>query len=198
MAIIPVGFGQVNFFFTGAGYARGAQVVMGFSNDGPSGALGAAEAFAENWVTNILPEQATDITLDQVKVKLGPNDTGDEAVSSVGEAGTNAGQGYSPQVAALITKVTLLGGREGRGRIFFPGLLEASTDGLGKLTAATKNSLDVAFASFKLQASDDDLPIFLLHNSATAPTALEGFDTVQLLATQRRRIRKVGGRRAVA
>lgn len=44
---------------------------------------------------------------------------------------------------------TFAGGREVRGRVFIPGVTEASTDG-GRPTSAYRNAVDAAFASLRL------------------------------------------------
>jgi hypothetical protein len=193
--IIPVGFGQANLFFTGDDCPRGAQVTFGFSNDTPLSALDAAGVIAGIAASDLMPQFSSAVTLEQVKVKLGPNDTGDEALVAAGVAGSVSGDGYSPQVAALVVKQTALGGREGRGHMFLPGLYEGASTGAGRFAATPLSNWQDTVDSFLDDLSSAAVPMYLLHNSATAPTAVQALQVAPLFASQRRRIRKVGGRR---
>ena len=193
--IIPVTFGQANLFFTGADAPRGAQTTFGFSNTTALSALDAAGVIAGVAVSDILPQLHNAISLDSVKVKLGPNDTGDEALVSVGSPGLVTGDGYSPQVAALVVKQTPLGGREGRGHMFIPGLYEGASTGGGTFASGALAAWQVSFNSFFDDLVTANVPMFLLHNSVTAPTEVQALEVAPLFASQRRRIRKVGGRR---
>jgi hypothetical protein len=195
--IIPSGYGQVNFVFGGSGFARGAQVTFGFKdNSGGATAATIATDFGTRWVNDILLDQSNTITLDHVKVKLGPNDTGPEATVSSGAAGGLSSQPLPPQDSVIVRKITALGGRKGRGRVFHPGAVESQTDGGGLLTTAAIVTLDGDYADLLAHAAADNLPLYLLHNDATTPTAIDQLDVLQLMGTQRRRIRKVGGRRS--
>jgi len=196
--IIPTGYGQLNFYFTGVAAPRGAQVTIGFENVGDESAEAAATLFGGNWETLILVHQSSQITLDHVKCKLGPNATGSEGLFTSGEVGGDTGEHSMPaQAAMLVTKQTGLGGRKGRGRLFIPGFGEANTDGGGTWNAALLAALQPDLNDWVDAASTGNCPLVLLHNDSTTPTLINSLTAQPLMATQRRRIRKVGGRRTV-
>lgn len=193
--IIPVGYGQINLFFTGSAAPRGAQITFGIENVLAGTAADVAAVVGTTWASDVNPDLATTITFSGCKCKLGPNDTGDEALIPFAVAGTASSQNYSPQVAGLVTKLTSLGGRKGRGRLFVPGLTEGDTDGDGKFNSGTLGDWQTKFDTFLDDLTSADTPMVLLHNDATAPTTVTALVVNQLFASQRRRIRKVGGRR---
>lgn len=195
---IPVGFGQVNFLFTGNAYPRGAQVALGFDNGDDIAATIIALSFAANWATNVMPVLSNACNLAGVKVKLGPNSTGAETtVASATVGGISATQPMSPQVAPLVKKRTALGGRINNGRIYLPGMVEGYSDGAGRLTSAAQTALQDAMTAFFDGSNDDGNPLVVLHtNVALTPNLITALDVQQLVGTQKRRIRRAGGRRA--
>jgi hypothetical protein len=79
--------------------------------------------------------------------------------------------------------------------MFVPGLTEGSTDGNGVFNSGTLGVWTTGFGDLLTGMQGLAMPPFLLHNDATAPTEILAFNVVPLFASQRRRIRKVGGRR---
>lgn len=193
---IPTGFSQVNVRFEGNGYTRGAEVVFGVDNDAALSPAALAAFVSTEWQLSLLGLQGTAITLREIKVKNGPTDTGPEATISVGEPGTDAGNTLPPNSAVLVKKLTALGGRMHTGRMFFPGATETQTDGAGKLTTSALSDYQDGFDAFFTAMSGGDLPVALLHTDATTPDLLTSFQVMQLMASQRRRLRRVGGRPA--
>jgi|ERR1041385_6252698 hypothetical protein len=193
---IPTGSAQVNFIFDGPGYARGAQVTLGVDNNlDDLDAADIAGAVGGLWVARLSPLQTSTINLASVKAKKGPNSTGAEADVPFGVAGSLSSQPLPPQDCGLINKITAAGGRHGRGRMFFPGMVEAQTDGGGLVRTADILTFNTHLSDFFDDLHSAHLDAILLHSDTTAPTAITGFVMQQLMATQRRRIRKVGGRR---
>lgn len=187
--IIPVGFAQANFLFTGAAVPRGAQVTLGVLAPGGMSAQTLANNVATAFQVNVLPELTQDVTLETVSVKLGPNDVGPTAEAAVGVAGAGGTQTTSPNVAYLVRKVTALGGRSNRGRWYLPGVNEADVLWNGIIVAARVTSLQTAHDDFydALVVTGND-PV-ILHNVVGAPTAMTGFQADSLAATQRDRLR---------
>lgn len=188
--IIPVGFAQVNYRFTGGGVPRGAECTLGVDHQAFVGTTAdLADAMATLWEDNWLPQQITDISLASVLVKKGPNTTGQSAEVFPGLQGPNALQGTPPQVAILVKKVTALGGREGRGRMYIPGYSEGDVTTAGEITGADLTSLQASADTFLSDAIAADIQPVLLHNSATAPTEILSFQVDSRVGTQRRRLR---------
>lgn len=187
--IIPVGFAQVNYVFTGAAAPRGAQVTLGVLAPGGMSAQTLVNNCATDFEVNILPELTQDVTLATVMAKLGPNDVGPTAEASVGVAGAGGTQTTSPNVAYLVRKVTGVGGRANRGRWYLPGVNEADVLWDGTIVAARVSSLQAAHDAFftALGVTGND-PV-ILHNSIATPTAMTGFQADSLAATQRDRLR---------
>lgn len=190
---IPTGYAQMNWYFTGQNVPNGAQVTLGLDVGGyAAGPNDLAFLGATSWVTNVIPQQTAQITLVGTTVKYGPSATGPTGLASASAAGDIAGESEPPQVAFLIRKITALGGRAGRGRMYVPGLAGGLFDSGGEATTVNANAIADA-----LQAVHDDFvaanvtPV-LLHSAGspvTTPTPITGYQAVTLAATQRRRLR---------
>jgi hypothetical protein len=196
---IPTGWAQVNLVFEGLAAPRGAQVVYGAQLVG-GGALVTAQDYADfartAWETTLQPELTQALTFKEARVKLGPNATGLDATATSNQQGGVALSTEAPQVAVLIRKITAQGGKQGKGRMFLPGIAEVAISG-GAINAASKNLLDIAFADWLDQHDTALFPVALLHQEAgISPYIVTQMITQSVVATQRRRIRKVGGRRA--
>lgn len=198
---IPVNFGQVNHFFAGTAFPRGAQITYGVQVVGSSTAdqvaLEAHNLFKTAW------QAAMPVTMSctATRAKLGPTDTGPFATAGVAYAGTYNTPADSPQVAILMKKGTLRGGRQGAGRTFLPIVPEASTLSGGSVDPAQISALQTIADGWlaALAGSTYCGPMVLLHNDpATSPDTVLSLSVQSTLATQRRRLRKVGGRRRVA
>jgi hypothetical protein len=137
------------------------------------------------------------VRLNQTRVKFGPNATGADGSAGPPIVGSLNESPDSPQVAVLIKKRTALGGRQGRGRMFLPFLTEAQTDSGGRMTAGAIDGYQVAAGGFLAGLVSRDIPMVLLHAAPEiVPTLVLALEVQSLVATQRRRLRKVGGRRS--
>lgn len=195
MAIIPVGFAQINFRMTGFGVPYGAECVLGVefgSFPAPTPSLIADDA-ADAWAVHIMPRMTADITLSEVSCKFGPNDTGPQGTVSRAVVGGVAQAGVTPNVAVLVRKNTAGGGRRNRGRMYVPGQPEAPLNANGDLTAPELNAWQVAFDGFYNALTTGALEPVVLHSpgiSATPPpTGILGFSVQARVATQRDRLR---------
>lgn len=125
-----------------------------------------------------------------------------------GTGGTVNGTGSAPlpnNTAMLVKKSTTEGGRRGRGRMFIPGIQEASVDDAGVIAAATRtlyqtelNTMlanlvglpEVAAAALfrpARAAGPGGVPPFL---PGLPPAQIVGLTLDQRVATQRRRMRR--------
>lgn len=129
---------------------------------------------------------------------------------SIGQDGGGSLSGYFPfsaiiegedgpnpstqNVAYLIQKRTGTLGRQGRGRMFVPGVTEGQVGPTGLLTDAQRDALDLAWNTWldQLAGGDPGTPMVLLHSEGVelAPTPVLSLVTDQRVATQRRRLRR--------
>lgn len=194
--LIPTGYGQVNFIFGGNGFPRGAQVALGFLDTAGDDPAVEATALATCWGDNMSAVQSTNITLQFVKVKQGPTDTGPESTIATAVDGTVVSNPLPPNVAVLAKKVTTSGGRKNLGKMFIPGACESQTDGAGLLTSSALTAFNSAVAGLLADMATADLPMRILHTDATTPTEVTALVCQQLMAQQHRRIRRSSGHRA--
>lgn len=200
--IIPTGYAQANLLFTGLAAPRGAQIELGVALDvGMSNPLAIGAAIYDAWEANLLPLQSTSITLSGCRVKVGPNASGPDGTYVESDAGGNTSSpAMPPQVALLAKKNTDLGGRAHKGRMFIPGAIENAADASGAVSDATIAAYNTALAAFlvAVAASPSPTGLVLLHTDPlVAPTPIVSITLTALVASQRRRVRKVGGRRAI-
>lgn len=188
--IIPTGFGQVTLNFAGNGLANPGACVFGIDQAGGVAVDDAAENIYNAFSSTILTRLTDDITLTSCLVKFGPNTTGPSAEFSGTEAGGLGGSGATSNTAYLVRKNTALGGREGRGRMYLPGVQEASVGSDGLLDTTARDLLQDECDTFRDALGLLTVPLVLLHNSATAPTAVTGLAVQARAATQRRRLRR--------
>lgn len=194
--IIPTGYGQVNLFFVGAALPRNAQIAIGIDNNLGGSALTVASTVGGAWVTHIMPLLPAVMTLEKVKCKLGPNDTGPEASWASGvPGGLDDEEPMPPNVAILVNKLTAIGGRKNAGKIFVPAFPESDSDGGGLLTVARLGAWQGAMDDFVDTLDTSTVPMVVLHSDATTPTVVTDLSVQQRLATQKRRLRRAGGRR---
>lgn len=186
---IPVGFGQITHFFGGPGLDRGAAVVYGIDLGAVLDPAVAAESAHTIWTNIMLALQTIDCELHSTLCKFGPNDTGNFATFSAVAAGTGVGAMAPPNTAALIEKVTVLGGRKGRGRMYVPGIADANVEVDGSLTPAFRTQVGSQATDFLNALDTDGIPMTLLHNDSTAPSLVTALQADARAATQRRRLR---------
>lgn len=193
--IIPAGYAQANLVFTGASVPSGAEMTIGLNvgtfGSGPSvAAIQVQDAILDN---NVEDSWCASMTLSEVRVKYGPNETGPSGVATVGEAGDAGGVSVPPNCAVLIQKVTALGGRAGRGRMYMPGFPESLVDSSGALDTSFESTIQGVWTAFLGQLNSSDLEPVLLHaegSPITLPTPIIELVIAPQIATQRRRLRR--------
>lgn len=188
--IIPVTYAQVSHFFTGVGAPTGAAVTYGVDVSTVTDLSAVLTAVKNIWDAEIMPFVSDSVTHSETLVKFGPNDTGASGTIASGAVGGDASDQGSPAVAFLIQKRTVLGGREGRGRIYLPGVPEAAIDPDGSIDGGKVTQLQTAFDDFQAALATATIDAYLLHNSATLPTPITAWNVAATAATQRRRLRR--------
>ena len=192
---IPVGYAQANLRFTGSAMPTGAEITLGLDVSSYVGTPDSVAALlASQWnVDNVDARMTLYLALTEVRVKYGPVATGPTGVWTGSIPGTQSGDSAPPNTAALVRKLTDLGGRAGRGRFFFPGVSEANAGGGGTLDPTEATNLEDALNDWGVALTAADLQPVLLHSESSpvsTPTPVNAFSVDGLLATQRRRLRR--------
>ena len=187
---IPIGFSQHTYMFSGQNVPTGAVVTLGIDSSPEPSIVAEAANSRDAFALNVLPLLSSGLTFDGVLVKRGPDATGAIQFSPSGDVGGASSSAIAPNVAALVRKVTGMGGRKNRGRLFLPGLVESVVDYAGRLDPTFQGNLQDAWNDFQTAIEADSLTPVVLHGDNTAPTVVTSFGVDSTVATQRRRLRR--------
>jgi hypothetical protein len=140
-------------------------------------------------------ERVTSLSTTQLDPTTGKNVARAESVVSF--VGTGAGNAISPRVAIVISLVTALPTRSGRGRLYLPAPTLAQMDANGALLPAAQTTLSTNFAAF-VTAMHAIAPIVVYHaitntggpNPVPSGTEVTSVKVGSILGTQRRRTNK--------
>lgn len=191
MPEIPEGFANVIIPALHTSGTRPAAVTFGVRND--LGALTPQNVADQVWdafSTNVLPLLDDQVTWGPIHVQLGVSGgilSGDGADSSVGGAAIDS---VSSNTAVLVRKGSLVPGRRGRGRYFWPwAAADNVVSELGIWGAASVANFQGGQEDFLDALGLEQLPMVILHSGAGTPALVSALSTQPLLATQRRRMR---------
>lgn len=192
--LIPNGWAQANLIYTGAGLPTGAQVTFGLNVETyPGSPTDLANDIATEWANVMDAQWSSQVAVTGVKVKFGPTATGDSGEVLVNIPGTGSTTAVPSNTSLLVTKVTGVGGRQGRGRMYLPGLVEASVDSAGVVTPANLAIIQGKLSTFRTAMNSAGAPLALLHGEdapIVAPYLVTGLVANTRVATQRRRLRR--------
>lgn len=173
--IIPEGFAQITYRFTGTGLPNGADIVFGVSNDADLSASALAASVGNCFTTGTMNARlCSDVVLSTVIAKLGPEDTGPMHAASFAVPGAQVASAVTPAVSVLVRKATALGGRRGRGRMFWPGASDSSFDDAGVMPGATNAAWMTSLADFLGDLAAGNFPMVLLHSPPTEWVLVNG------------------------
>lgn len=201
--IIPPGWLQAVYTFELTGDPEPMVITCGHKIDSGSGGNGPDSpntlltAFAANWMS----EMSNQYKLVSCTSYVG-QDGGSPAVyvSTLGPyPGENSGSVVPQNTAYLIRKRTDVAGKRGRGRFYLPGVRESVVDQAGNVHPDQVTAINLAASNWY-----DDLtsspgltyyPPYVLHRSEgigiePAPSAITSFRCENIVATQRRRLRR--------
>lgn len=194
--ILPEGYAQANIRWTGTGLPTGAENVLGIdvsnSVENPGEiAVQLGTAIAQS---GLLTQLVNQVLISSILVKFGPEETGDFFELATNYPGTATAGGVPANTSLLVNKITSIGGRRGRGRMYVPGLVETSVDAAGALLPAYRTGLQNCFTSIANYMANNDNPLVLLHGSyseaVSTPTPITSLSVQPKVATQRRRLRR--------
>lgn len=140
-------------------------------------------------------ERVTGLSTTQLDPTTGKNVARAESVVSF--VGTGAGNAPPPRVSIVISLVTALPTRSGRGRLYLPAPALAQMDANGALLGAAQTLLSTNFAAF-VTAMHAIAPIVVYHgitviggpNPVPSGTEVTSVKVGSVLGTQRRRTNK--------
>lgn len=192
--LIPEGYAQVNMKWTGSAFPSGAETTFGVNWVSPDTPTTVAQTVADEWENAQLDNLQVDtIELSSVLVKFGPNETGPAVDLPIGLPGLDSGTASPPNVALLAVKGTDFGGRQGRGRMFIPGLRDVDVL-VGGAVESTQLSVWVTrLETFRAALATADMPMVLLHagpDGSPGPYDVTSLVPASRVATQRRRLRR--------
>lgn len=194
MTVIPNGFAQANFKYTGDGLLTGGENTLGLDVQASAGTpLTIAEDLSVLWESFWAPSITSTVVLSSVLVKFGPDATGPSAEFPCNIPGEVGGAAASSAVCYLGKKITSLGGRAGRGRLYIPGVPESEVGPQGDLDDTWVGNFNTAMAGFMAGLNSADLPPVLLHGAdspLSVPTLIQQIVIDGMVATQRRRQRR--------
>ena len=189
---IPEDYAQINLKFTGDAAPTGAEVTFGADVSGTAGdpssiAAAVSVAYQDAGLDGI---SVGALTLSTILVKFGPNDTGPSFELPASHGGDLSGQGVTPNTSLLVKKSTAVGGRRGRGRIYWPGIEEGVIDAFGNIDPTAQSTFQGLFDGFRTALSSGDVPMVVLHaDTGFTPHLVEDLIVQNVAATQRRRLR---------
>lgn len=189
------GFGNVSIELALLGFPRKAYITFGIrpTMTNPNTMASAVKGSLVG-ATSFLGKLSSSVTVTGVKVSYG-TDGGEDLVGfDVGNvAGTAAGGTVTPNVALLVHKRTLRGGRRGRGRLFIPWiLLETNVDNAGTVDTTTLTATQTAMDNWRAALATADVPMYLLHDPGKTvsgpPDQVLNLEVDRTVATQKRRL----------
>jgi hypothetical protein len=194
---LPTGFYTAALKFSGVYVPTGAAITFQGSNDTDLSAAAIAAAIKTAVWDNVKDHLTDGVRCDSIYVRKGQNvGPGPSTEIAVGTAGAIATPGASPAVSFIVKKVTASGGRRNRGRLFVPGVSEASVDGSGVVLPATLALMQTDWNDALTALATANIDMCIAHRyEAGAPVMLSPEPVTSLVveglvATQRRRQRR--------
>lgn len=197
--VIPPGFGLAQFVLTGAVGTQPYVTTMGIDLSEAGGdfvdvANQCFLVYEDTW----LPETSSLLTLDRVTLSVGSDGPGGSVDSTAAPVnGARSGNFPPTALSCIMRKTTAELGRQGRGRMFIPGVLnETEVDQDGTIQGSRVTALTAVATDFVTQLATGVSPIsipmmpVLLHSAGgPAPTNLTGVGISSLVGWIRGRIR---------
>jgi hypothetical protein len=188
---IPPGYAQVTYNFTAASGRPGAVVIgVEIGEATPQEVADAASGLFSSTLLNSIPSV---VFYSGCRVVIGNDGPPLVAESTNGALpGGNTGQSMVSNTSVLVRKLTEFGGRKFQGRMFLPGPTEGQCDDGAHLTSGGQTGWESSVADFfdEIDNGPELTGMVLLHQGEELPTPITALVVQNLLATQRRRLRK--------
>jgi hypothetical protein len=193
--IIPEGYGQLAIAFNCTGKTTDFVSTIGVDLQVSTDLPAVLDSIRALWTAGGRPLNQGNVLVDyRVSGWTLTKMTGTGPISATlgAEAqGTLTGTPPPPNCSYMVRKITARGGRQGRGRMFFPPLWtsETNVDAAGVLTSVSRNAIQVYIDALMGAWEATTFPPVLLHSDADPPDPITSLSLQQTLATQRRRLR---------
>lgn len=196
--IIPATYAVARLIWSLASDSEEMISTLGLHNDADFSAEDLAEEVYNAYTSSFDPaDLSNEYTFEGVSVTLGPvPGTGPTAEFRDPVPGTSSQTRPPSNLAVLVRKVTALGGRRNRGRMFLPAgfIAEGNVDARGFLDPALVSALQGDVDAFLTALDPSTLgavtPVILHSEEPSAPTPVTALRVQSLAATQRRRMRR--------
>jgi hypothetical protein len=193
------GFANATFVISRTGDIDPYTVALGVQTTDPEGwDVTQMDTDSTAFANAVKPNLTSADTLTAIVWTVGTSIGALEYVSATNAVGTllSASAQMPQNCAVLVQKRTSTPGRRGRGRLYWPGLLESEVDAVGTLTASVVTRMNTMLNSWKatITASPQLGQPVLFHSAGATPVPgpsnITSFTVSQVMATQRRRLRK--------
>lgn len=183
--VIPAGFAECSFEMHQNDTLQPAVCTLGVNTDDPT----LLAQIGDLWRDDMLSEMNNSWTYVAFRASVAG---GVLVTATYSDPGIGGGSGTSPQVSYLYRKHTLAVGRANRGRMYYPGCDETSVDADGRVSAGKVLGLQTQADLFVSDLGGLATPVvpYILHHSALAPTAINAITIENVVATQRRRLKR--------
>lgn len=194
---IPTGFGEAAWHFTSTSGTPDFVTTCGVDlSDAGGDFAGAAEALWDYYAGSIMQETSNHVQITRCVLRVGNDGPTSAYESSHTPVGGGSAGAHGPLSMAIIArKVTNVGGRRGRGRMFMPGTAgEGTVDESGRVLevhAALVNTKLNTLQSYMENGNANHqvvLPPVLLHSDGSTPTPIVDFAVGSLVGWIRGRI----------
>lgn len=189
---VPVGFAEIAIPGRLGGGAPYGYVVFGVDQGlftDPS--VLADGIWTGAFAPEVLPFLDSSVVWGPIEASIGTT-AGD--LSGTGVLSGNGGADIvstPPNVAALVLKATLFGGRKNRGRMYWPwATQETDVDEAGNWNPASVVNFQDAMSGFHAALDTEGFPMVILHGDGSTPTPVSQLNVQGVIATQRRRVRR--------
>ncbi len=194
--VVQDGFANLFLGYTLTGDPQTMYTAIGIDFDGdPTVGEGITiiEELVAGWHINMKGVTPEPYTLGpshaDMGVTDGPNGRVDVALTTPGEGASTA---MPSNCSYLVTKSTTLGGRQGRGRMYIPGVSGGGIDANGVINVGVLDAIQdavVAFGSFAVTVTGVDTLCLFHSGESPDPSTIVGLTVSNQIATQRRRMR---------
>jgi len=200
MPIIPPGFGHCALHILRSGDPDPYVITWGFDVETPPWTLADTTTALAQTVLALDELASTQEVFNRFVVTIGtdgPPDIFD--IPGVSAGIDTALLRCPPQVAVLVKKNTAVGGRRGRGRLYWPSIDEGTVGANGVINTSTVNayqsSMNGFFNAWGQTGALNSVGMVVLHAASPLsptppPTPITGLAVQALVATQRRRVRR--------
>lgn len=194
---IPPGFGQLNIIFSWVGDPEPMMTSIGVTlTDVPTGA-DVFDLYANGGWSDLLQIMCSEtVQVNNLNMDVGQDGGPPVVVDSVplpADAGTQNANCFPQNNSYLLKKRTALGGRAGRGRMFWPGCAEGNVDSIGVLDTAFRAAVQAVVDDILTSIPAGPVDAYVLFHDEDSfdpsPTGITSLLLDTRIATQRRRLR---------